>query len=44
MSKIEPENEFFSNLINNEPVKSLIETNKQEIVNSQAINPMEESL
>ena len=43
-SKLESENEFFSNLVNNEPIKSLIETNKQEILNSQAINPMEQHM
>ena len=43
-SKLESENEFFNNLINNEPIKSLIETNKQEIHNSQAINPMEQHM
>jgi hypothetical protein len=43
-SKLESENEFFSNLISNEPIKSLIETNKQEIVNSQTINPMEQHM
>jgi len=43
-SKLESENEFFSNLVNNEPIKSLIETNKQEIVNSQIINPMEQHM
>ena len=44
MSKIESENEFFSNLIDNEPIKSLIETNKEEIVNTQNINPMEQHM
>ena len=42
--KLESESEFFNNLINNEPIKNLIETNKQEIVNSQTLNPMEQHM
>ena len=43
-NKLESEHEFFNNLINNEPIKSLIETNKQEIINSQVANPMEQHM
>jgi len=43
-NKLESESEFFNNLINNELIKNLIEANKQEIIDSQIINPMDEHM